>query len=318
MRYVEHRIPSDTGINKDGDIDARAFGSMVHTGLALHWEGASPDALFKSFTPVTVRERCAVAMVSRYAETYPHDLEQYAVEAIEAQFDTERYKGQVDGIIIDKATGERMLLEHKTALVINDEAFATYRDKLAMDLQIRLYCHAVGVKKVLYDVLKKPYIRRRKAETDDEFVQRYADGCTFTRFVIDLTADDIADAMADADAVYTAVEAGRFCKSRNNCNMGFKCDYFDLCAGKKTIDDYTLKDANCMEFEKWYEESSQAQRRRKKIAECQDKLTELRSQERDAREQYMRERELITRRDVLIFMLEDLDNMVGDVAAQED
>lgn len=242
LRYEEGRVPKDADLNLDGDINAFKFGSLVHEGLAHHWLGHEEYATF--FEPATVRERCAVAMIERYHETYPTDRECYDTEAVEAQFETEHFRGQVDGIIIDHITGERILLEHKTATIINDDAMDAYKAKLAMDLQIRLYCHAVGVRRVLYDVLVKPNIRRKKAETDDEYVARYKEGCEFMRFEIELTDADIASAIDDARQVYTDVNSGRFCKCRNNCSWGVKCDYFDLCAGRKTIDDYDLKTPN--------------------------------------------------------------------------
>ena len=54
-----------------------------------------------------------------------------------------------------------------------------------------------------------------------------------------------ASAVTDAMQIYTDANSGRFCKSRNNCTLGFKCEYFDLCAGLKDKSEFIHKDANC-------------------------------------------------------------------------
>lgn len=258
LRYIDKIVkPSDP----NNENNALELGSLVHEGLANHW--LQHDLFeFIDIDENNLVDRKAKEIIKKYHEYFKEDCDKYAVESIEGQFENEFFKGQVDGVIIDKQTGERLLLEHKTASIVNDN----YWYKLNLDLQIRLYAAAVGVNKVLYDVIKKPQLRIRKGETDEEFeerlkasktgkikrkeaepleefLKRYYDAIEFERRIINI--DNMNEAKDDALQIVKDVENKRFCRCRNNCMFGgMTCEYFELCTGQKSIDEYEHKEAN--------------------------------------------------------------------------
>lgn len=236
---------------------ALRFGSIVHQGLANHWRGrpllegikvlpshdddaVEIDAIDATPDTMVIEDAQALAMIEAYHEHYTEDGNTYDVESIEAPFETPHYKGQVDGVVLNR-DGVRLLLEHKTA----SKADEVYWAHLNIDMQIRLYCHAIEADAVLYDVLIKPAIRQKKTESNAEFLARYKQEITFERRTIYLDEDDIAEAMRDAFEIRKQIENSCFPKSRGACTtVASCCPYFDLCAGLKTVDDYEVKEAD--------------------------------------------------------------------------
>lgn len=74
--------------------------------------------------------------------------------------------GIIDGL------GDDHLNEHKTTGETNLEE---YLFMLGWDEQILAYMLATGLRKIVYDVLRKPNIRQKVNETDEDFFQRMVD-----------------------------------------------------------------------------------------------------------------------------------------------
>lgn len=237
FRYIDGLVKPTEGEQKE---NALKLGSIVHEGLANHW--LNKEILDGIVDDGSIEYKKAVQIIKRYHEFWGFEGNNgYSSVSIESQFETSHFKGQVDGIIEDVNTCEKMLLEHKTASIVGDN----YWNKLNIDLQIRLYCYACNLNKVLYDVIIKPAIRLKKNETEEEFLQRYYDGLQFERRIIELDKDDLIEASEDALSVYDLVNKSQnFRKCRNNCLNGFTCDYFEICNKTKSIQDFETKAPN--------------------------------------------------------------------------
>lgn len=70
--------------------------------------------------------------------------------------------------IIDGITEDGVLVEHKTT----SHDFDEYEYGLQWDEQLLAYMWLTGKRKIIYTLIKKPTIRQKKDETDEEFYQR--------------------------------------------------------------------------------------------------------------------------------------------------
>ncbi len=83
-------------------------------------------------------------------------------------------RGKIDGLCED-GNGDLWLLEHKTKSQINEDALLM---TVPRDMQVNLYMEAVRQitgkrpKGVLYNVVRRPGLRRKKSETLTDFVNR--------------------------------------------------------------------------------------------------------------------------------------------------
>ena len=239
-RYVE----GIGNLKKDTPANALRFGSIVHAGLERIWKGVEIDRVIAEVcegfevdqndtSDKGIEDLKALACVRKYAATWQAvDAEKYTAVETEVPWELKNFKGQVDGVITDKSTGKRVLLEHKTAARVDDDYFAV---KLQMDLQIRIYCKAMKCDKVLYDVIKKPMVRQRKDEAPESFIERYYEAVEFERREFDVSKPMIKEAEKEMNAVLKCIKKGDFTPCRSSCH---DCEYLGLCTGAKDATNY--------------------------------------------------------------------------------
>lgn len=144
-------------------------------------------------------------------------------------------------LIVRDSLGRLWYVEHKTAAEIT----GGYIDRLALDLQIKLYLpylsEAIGEKisGVIYDVIAKTRIRQKQNETVDDFQARleekYSDPETYYREKIFISDDDILETFRDiwiiTQQVRQARASGIFIRNFTNCyTYNTPCAYFPICS----------------------------------------------------------------------------------------
>ena len=141
--------------------------------------------------------------------------------------------GRVDGIADDG-----YLVEHKTTSATN---FEEYEYDLQWDEQILAYMLGCNVRKMWYTVIRKPTIRKKKEETEEDFFDRmckWYDEDTDSKIrLLEVSRTDeevkefeeklevIADVMENAE-----IEDKYLYRNANHCNCwGRRCEYSSIC-----------------------------------------------------------------------------------------
>lgn len=137
--------------------------------------------------------------------------------------------GKTDGI-----TDDGVLVEHKTTSADITEA---YEYDLMWDEQLLAYMLATGTRKVWYTVCRKPTIRQKRDESDEEFHDRMVewydqDTCSKIRLLsLHRTDDEINEFALDLrKMIYEMSHCTYFYKNCGNCNRwGRRCEYSSVC-----------------------------------------------------------------------------------------
>lgn len=148
LKYIE-------GVVADHKSDALEIGSSYHENIEnLYLKG-----------DIETRRTKADAMAIAYNEYIKPDLYSLDVEKWVEYPLNERYKliGRIDGM-----TDNGIIVEHKTTSLNLEE----YEYNLQWDEQSLAYMLCTGCRKTLFTVIRKPTIRQRKSESDDEFFER--------------------------------------------------------------------------------------------------------------------------------------------------
>lgn len=204
-RYNKSLVPVDENENL-------YFGSLAHKCLELWYLGYNTEDIQKHIDEAYMHRdsnaeqlrdwNYVTAMMNAYYQRYKTEpfefafLDPMAGPAIEHKFNTSiinpdtgrasktyQLKGKVDGVIIlgegvvineQEVKPGYYLLEHKTASSVDE----CYWEQRWTDFQITLYSkciervHNIKIEGVLYNVLLKPKLRQKKAESDEEFEAR--------------------------------------------------------------------------------------------------------------------------------------------------
>ena len=189
-RYIQGLVP----IEKP---HALRFGSVTHDWLEA-WHRTRSLAGAQSVIDRAYTDRtgdrdeqrdwlCQSVMLEEYARRF--GSEDFEVLDLECEFSgplrnpapggrrsrSFQIRGKVDGVI--RRGEDVLLLEHKTAATLTGD----YLERLAMDLQILLYCHYVReslghpVTGILYNVLLKPRLIQNEGETVEQYEIRKAE-----------------------------------------------------------------------------------------------------------------------------------------------
>lgn len=137
--------------------------------------------------------------------------------------------GRVDGI-----TNDGQLVEHKTT---SSEIGEDYEYNLLWDEQLMAYMLATGARQVWYTVCRKPTIRQKKGESDEEFFQRMVewydeDTDSKIRFLrLERTEREIAEFLLDLrKTIYDIEHCDHYYKNCNHCQRwGRRCEYASIC-----------------------------------------------------------------------------------------
>lgn len=261
-RYVRGLEPVDVS-------DALHFGTLIHKCLEARFQGAHLETVFDYIDRLVpgkgdmwVKAR---AMMRGYYMKYPDDS--FEVLSVEPSFQTRlrnpatgyasrKYDlaGKVDAIV-RREDGSVWIVEHKTTRSITTQTIAA----LWSDMQIQIYSRYASqiageqISGVIYDVLEKPHLRRRKIrgteehEDDAPFYERLADwhedGERYMR--LDVQFSDADYEALERDLWQTAHETNDgersrfFRRTTSACHpiAGFKCPYIMLCQSGTNIDD---------------------------------------------------------------------------------
>lgn len=141
--------------------------------------------------------------------------------------------GRLDGIAEDGA-----LVEHKT---VSAEINEQYEYDLAWDEQLLMYMLLTGARKCYYTVCRKPTIRQKKNETEEEFFRRmvaWYDEDTDSKIrllKVERTDEDIRAFKAELDDILSEMSfceefTKHFYKNSLHCfRYGRRCEYTEIC-----------------------------------------------------------------------------------------
>ena len=174
------------------------------------------------------------AMVTAYNKyIYPHFKVTEAEKYVEYDLgDGDTLIGYVDGV-----TDNGYIVEHKTTGMDITEQ---YEYNLLWDEQILAYMLMTGMRKVYYTVCRKPTIRQKQKETDEEFFNRmvaWYDEDTDSKIrllEIERTDEEVEQFRQDLEVIKAtiqeAVQDKNFYKNTCHCNMyGRRCEYSSIC-----------------------------------------------------------------------------------------
>lgn len=174
------------------------------------------------------------AMATAYKKyIYPHFKVVEAEKYVEYDLsDGDTLIGFVDGV-----TDNGYIVEHKTTGMDITEQ---YEYNLLWDEQILAYMLMTGMRKVYYTVCRKPTIRQKQKETDEEFFNRmvaWYDEDTDSKIrllEIERTDEEVEQFRQDLEVIKAtiqeAVQDKNFYKNTCHCNMyGRRCEYSSIC-----------------------------------------------------------------------------------------
>lgn len=217
MKYVENLEP----IQK---AEALETGSNYHSLLEeLNKTGTLDGEMTKE-----------LAMAKAYEKyIYPH------FKVVEAEKYVEYDLGDGDTLIgfVDGVTDNGYIVEHKTTGMDITEQ---YEYNLLWDEQILAYMLLTGMRKVWYTVCRKPTIRQKKNETDEEFFNRmvaWYDEDTDSKIrllEIERTDEEVEAFRRDLEVIKATIQETvqdkNFYKNTCHCNMyGRRCEYSSIC-----------------------------------------------------------------------------------------
>lgn len=141
--------------------------------------------------------------------------------------------GRLDGIAVNGA-----LVEHKT---VSAEITEQYEYDLAWDEQLLMYMLLTGARKCYYTVCRKPTIRQKKNETEEEFFERmvaWYDEDTDSKIrllKVERTDEDIRIFKMELDDILSEMSfceefTKHYYKNSLHCfRFGRRCEYAEIC-----------------------------------------------------------------------------------------
>ena len=241
------------------------FGTFIHEYLERWFNGEDEATLLadvretEDFALYEKKEAeakvKALAMLSKYFETYPRKDDPFNVVGTEIEFATPLYNpdtdtespsimfgGKIDGLV--ERNGEYWILEHKTAGYVSE----SYIQKVWFDAQIQLYAYyfgrAKGIKVVgaLYDVLGKSQLKWCKADTEVSLMAKvlaqYDKKQMFLREFIPIEEEIMHHRLQETwimghDMFKVATEDAAAYRNTNNCfEWKRPCEYLSLCQAR--------------------------------------------------------------------------------------
>lgn len=212
------------------ELEPMEKAEALETGITYH---EMLEELYKEGDFLNVEEEYSKeqAMAVAYKKyIYPH----FKVKSVEDWFEYKlpygnKLVGRVDGI-----TEDGQLVEHKTC---SSEIGEDYEYGLLWDEQILAYMLATGARKVWYTVCRKPTIRQKKDETNEEFFDRmvaWYDEDTDSKIrllQIERTDEEVQQFRDDLKAIVSEMShCKRFYRNCQHCKTwGRRCEYSSIC-----------------------------------------------------------------------------------------
>lgn len=214
FRYIEKLRPVKTA-------------ESLETGLSYH---EKIEDLYKmGVVDVTDKSKESAMAVAYMKYIYPRldvvSVEEWKTKKINSK---NSLLGRVDGIAKDG-----LVVEHKTtSMAINAE----YEYYLQWDEQVKTYMFLTGTNAMYYTVCRKPTIRQKKNETDDEFFQRMVDwydedtDSKIRILLITCSDEEINEFVSETNEVLNEMEDPIIYRNTRYCNCwGRHCEYSGIC-----------------------------------------------------------------------------------------
>jgi hypothetical protein len=284
-----HKLRYLDGIRSATASEPQSFGTLVHHGLESWWKSGTWTLEGVESDPIQLIK--AEEVLEAYTVHAWFDRAEYDVLAVERPVmfplinpetmqasRTYEMGAVLDLVLKRRATGEVILVEHKTTGADFSDDAADYWRRLAMDSQLSIYvvgCEASGfpVDRIIYDVIARPQIRLKLAtpvearrytkkdgkldarqretdETPEEFrerlradiaerPERYYGRREIARMESELH-DGMLDVWQEAKAIREAELSGRHPRNPDACHVMGTCEMYDLCAYRLNPDESTL------------------------------------------------------------------------------
>lgn len=216
------------------ESDALKTGLAYHSYIErLYTDGILPDVVDKESAMANAYKHYIYPQMPKYEPEVSFNRPLSKTNSVE---------GRLDGIV---KGSELAIVEHKTTSLSTDE----YLYNLQWDEQTKLYCLITGARMVYYTICRKPTIRQKTNETEEEFGQRcfawYADETDekIKMVKITYTDDEIKqykkELMRMFSVIRTTYRSGDFYRNTCNCNAwGRKCEYAPICLQYDPSQDY--------------------------------------------------------------------------------
>lgn len=214
LRYIEGLTPVDTS-------------EALQTGLNYH---ERIEELYKNGgVDITDHSKEAAMAVAYMKYVYPKFHMKVSEEWITYNFKGDVLVGRVDGIAEDGR-----LVEHKTT---SAEITEEYEYDLQWDEQMLAYMLMTGAREIWYTVCRKPTIRQKKGETDEEFFDRMVEwynedtNSKIRCMLLTRTDEEVAEFEQELKKmVFEMNHASNFYRNTGNCKRwGRRCEYASVC-----------------------------------------------------------------------------------------
>ena len=224
------------------DLEPVQSSEALETGLNYHQR---IEALYRGEMPAEGDFSREAAMVRAYMKyIYPHVLIEPDKTEVDFNIMTAGFFvphhiiGRLDGIAVDG-----VLVEHKTT---GSEITEQYEYDLQWDEQLLMYMLVTGQRKCYYTVCRKPTIRQKKNETEEEFFWRmvaWYDEDTDSKIrllLVERTDEEIAQFKNDLAAILVEMTfCKNFYKNTLHCfRWGRRCEYAEICQHYDPNQDY--------------------------------------------------------------------------------
>ena len=214
LKYQEGLVPVQTA-------EPLETGKSYHEYIEGLYRGEAVDGTDK-----------AAAMAKAYEKYIMPQIPSVTPEiSFEATVGKHQLIGRIDGM-----TPDGWLVEHKTTSSDITEG-GQYEYDLQWDEQLPAYFYAMGTRKAKYTVVKKPTIRLKKDETEEEFFERmvaWYDEDTESKirvFEVSRTTEEIAEFAEEFEKICDEIEnADYYYRNCGWCNVwGRRCEYSSIC-----------------------------------------------------------------------------------------
>jgi hypothetical protein len=241
--YRERRVPLEKP-------EALTRGTAVHLFLNEWWHlGGVPDDLHGIDIPDDpIARACCLGYAAYYLQP-PNALSILVEHPFTCRVGGVECAGTVDALMV--LNGETVIVEHKTTSSDITPGSSYWQQVSTTNLQVSMYAAAFPGARVLYDVIRKPLLRKLRQgksneETDDELVarclaamaeepERYFRRATIVRLEHEHAA--FARDLALVDAQRRAPEQPR---NPSSCmSFGRRCSYYPVCWNGASLSDDT-------------------------------------------------------------------------------
>lgn len=229
FKYLQDLVPVAT-------TEALETGKRYHQYLEDMENGG--EQFPKDFT----KEAAMACAYSLYIQPHFHVI--VAEQELYKDINGHTLHGFVDGL-----TDDGFIVEHKTTSQDISEG-GEYEYNLLWDEQVLAYMSLTGLRKVYYTVCRKPTIRLKQNETEEEFYYRcreWYDTDTDKKirmFIVERTDDEVAQFEKDFTTVCDEMQAvidnpERIYRNCNHCNIwGRRCEYSSICLNYDPDEEY--------------------------------------------------------------------------------